>query len=279
MSLHNHIVPQEYLEHFGTTENSESIWRYDKRSARWEQLPVKSVSQRMDFFSEEDERMLNEKVEGPAIRHLKKLRAGEQLNQGGREAIGEYIARMVARTERMRLKMANSLKQEVAGVEDNPGLWAMQWGLPVVPMLKHLSDISESLQTDPLRTKEPLLHRVLDLPEVRDNLVEMNWQVFTAVSSERFLTSDHPVFVSESKGLKPPHGEFLFPLASGIALVGSWQGPKRGLSFSIASSRFIKEFNRYVVSGSDRWLYYHERAGWLDRVVRNRSTRRGREAW
>ena len=119
----------------------------------------------------------------------------------------------------------------------------------MAPMLGHLDRIEESLEGDPLRTKDSLLHQVLELPKVLDHIIDMNWHVFTVESSERFLTSDNPVFISKAKGLMHPHGEFLFPLASEVALVGSWQGPKRGLTFLSASSRFIKEFNRHVVSG------------------------------
>ena len=279
MSLHNHIIPQEYLKHFGTAKDPELVWRYDKQCGKREQIPVKRVSQRKDFFSEVDERMLSENVEGPALRHLNKLREGKQLDHHGRVAIGEYLTRMVARTERIRLKMAESLSKDVAEARSNPRLWAMRWGVPVEPMLKYLNEKGEGLQPDPLRTKEPLLHQVLDFPEVRDHLVGMNWQVFTTDSSERFLTSDNPVFIGRAQGLKPPHGKFLFPLASKVALVGSWQGPNRNLTFRPAYSPLIKEFNRYVVSGAHHWLYFHEKADWVRKMVQNPSTRVGRKPW
>ena len=186
---------------------------------------------------------------------------------------------MLARTERARSRMADSLSEHIASAKNNPERLATQWNVPVGPILHHLGKIEESLGDNPLRTKDPLLHRVLELPIVVDHIIEMNWQVFTAKSSERFLTGDSPVFVSRANGLIRPHGEFLFPLASEVALIGNWQRPKRGLTFLNAPSRLIKEFNRYMVSGADRWLYYHERADWLNKVVRNKSTRRGREPW
>ena len=279
MKIHNHITPQEYLKHFATKSNPELVWRFDIRKGIWESLPVRRAGQRKDFISPEDDHLLNENVEGPAQSYLNKLRMGEHVDEDGRFAVSKYVVTMIARTERMRLRMADSLSQDIASVMNAPEATAIQWGVPVAPMRTHLSKIDEHLQVDPLRTKEPILRKVLDFPEVQDHIMKMNWHVLTTRFSERFLTSDNPVFFRKATGLKPPYGEFLFALASKVALVGDWQGAERNLTFLPANSRFVKEFNRYIVSGADRWLYFHKRADWVNRVVQNPSTRAGREAF
>ncbi len=276
--MHNHITPQAYLKHFSTIQNADLIWRFDRQESRWEPVPLKRAGQRKDFLPPDEEDRLTG-IENSASGPLNKLRERLGLDEGGRVAVGKYVAAMIARTERMRSRMADSLSEDIASARSDPELLAMQWNVPMAPMLGHLDRIEESLEGDPLRTKDSLLHQVLELPKVLDHIIDMNWHVFTVESSERFLTSDNPVFISKAKGLMHPHGEFLFPLASEVALVGSWQGPKRGLTFLSASSRFIKEFNRHVVSGAGRWLYFHEKADWLTRVVQNPSTRIGRESW
>ena len=276
--MHNHITPQEYLKHFSTNQNSDLIWRFDRQESRWERVPVMRAGQRKDFLPLDEEKRLT-KIEQSALGPLNQLRKRSRLSGGDRIAVGKYVAVMIARTERMRSRMADSLSEDIASAKSDPERLALQWNVPMAPMLDHLDRIEESLKDDPFRTKNPLLHQVLELPDVLDYIMEMNWQVFTVDSSERFLTGDNPVFIGKAKGLMPPHGEFLFPLASEVALVGSWQGPKRGLTFMPASSRFIKESNRHVVSRTGRWLYFHEKADWLTRVVQNPSTRIGRESW
>ena len=276
--MHNHITPQEYLKHFSTNQNSDLIWRFDRQESRWERVPVMRAGQRKDFLPLDEEKRLT-KIEQSALGPLNQLRKRSRLSGGDRIAVGKYVAVMIARTERMRSRMADSLSEDIASAKSDPERLALQWNVPMAPMLDYLDRIEESLQDDPFRTKNPLLHQVLELPDVLDYIMEMNWQVFTVDSSERFLTGDNPVFIGKAKGLMPPHGEFLFPLASEVALVGSWQGPKRGLTFMPASSRFIKESNRHVVSRTGRWLYFHEKADWLTRVVQNPSTRIGRESW
>lgn len=276
MSLHNHITPQEYLKHFAAYQYPERIWRYDKRGSSPKLLPIKATGQRKDFHPLGEERRLF-RIEKSASPALNQLRDHSQIDEVGRVAIGNYLATMLARTERTRSKMADYLSEDIASLKNDPEVPARMWKVPMEPMLKHLEELEERLLRDnPLRTKETILNQALYLPDVLDHIVDMNWQVFTAESSERFLTSDNPVFVG-TNGLKPPRGEFLFPLASESVLVGSWQSPKRRLTYRPANLQLVKGINRYTVSGADRWLYFHQRAGWVIKVIQNPSTKVGRE--
>ena len=108
--------------------------------------------------------------------------------------------------------------------------------------------------------------------------MKMKWQVFKVGTTDRFLTSDNPVFIGRSTGLKPPSGEFLFALASDIALVGNWEPSLGELTYLSANSRVVKEFNRFIVSAAENWIYFHKKAGWLKKVVQNPSTKVGRPA-
>ena len=278
MSLHNHITPQEYLKHFATNQCRDRIWRYDKEKGTWGLLPIKSAGQRKDFYPQAEEDRLT-KIEQSALVPLDQLRERSQLNDDGRDAVGEYLAATIARTESIRLKMANYLAAGIADEKSDSEETARRWNVPVALVLEHLDTIEEGLEGDPFRTQEPLLHRVLELPEVLRYIVQMNWRVFTTDSPERFLTCDNPVFVGQANGLMPPDGEFLFPIASRSALVGSWRGPERSVAFHEATSRIIKEFNRYVVSSAVRWLYGHQKVDWVRKVVKNPKTSIGRAPW
>ena len=279
MKIHNHITPQEYLKHFATIHNPDLIWRFNIRKGLWEELPVKRAGQRKDFFSSEYDHRLNESVEGPAISHLNKLRTQEYVDAVGRSAISKYVAVMIARTERMRLRMADAISQDIDRALQDPEAAAQKWGLPVLPVNISLRKIKSGIRGDPLRTKEPVLRQVVDLKKVETHINKMKWQVFTVDTLDRFLTSDNPVFISRAAGIKPPDGEFLFSLASDIALVGNWEPSLGELTFLSANSRFVKEFNRRIVSAAENWLYFHKKANWVNKVVQNPSTKVDREAF
>ena len=248
------------------------------REDRWESLPVMRAGQRMDFYPPGEEARLA-KIEQSALGPLNRLRNRSKLDLGGRGAVGKYLVAMIARTERARLRMADYLSSDIASAKGNPELTAKRWNGPEASMLDYLRKIEEGLEGDPLRTTQPLLHQVLEFPGVQAHVLQMHWEIFTAASPEQFLTSDSPVFVGGDTGLKPPRGEFRFALASDVALVGSWQGRRGGLQFLKGSPGLIREFNRYVISGADRWLYFHEKADWVPKVVMNPSTRIGRRPW
>ncbi len=279
MKIHNHITPQEYLKHFATKHNPDLIWRFNIRKGTWEELPIMRAGQRKDFFPPELEQLLSEKVEGPAISHLNKLREKQCIDMAGRLAVARYVTVMIARTERMRMRMADSLSQDIGEALQDPEEAARKWNLPIAPMYMSLLRIEDSMQGDPLRTKEPALRHVLGLPGVLDHIMRMNWQVFTVDTADGFLTSDHPVFVSKTAGLKHENAEFMFALASDIALVGNWKLTPGELDFQSANSRFTKEFNRHIVSAAENWIYFHKKAKWVNKVVQNPSTNIGRDAF
>ena len=271
MAIHNHTTPREYLKHFATNDDPEKTWRYDIKDRKWELLPVEIVGQRSDFYSMEMEISLNSKIEAPAQSHFNRLRRGEQVDGAGRLAVARYVVNMATRVERTREKMADSLQREITQIMEAPEEWAIKWNVPEDILLDHLEQKEQSLLGDPLRTKDPVLRTVLELPNALALIMDMNWHVFAVDTIDRILTSDNPVFVGAQR-LKPPHGEFFFPLASKVAMVGNWKGAKEGLTYLSANSRFVKEFNRYVVAGADRWLYFHEKADWVTKMVKNPST-------
>lgn len=278
MQIHNHITPQEYLSHFSAIDNPEMIWRFNVQRSIWENLPIKRAGQRKDFFSRKHDHSLNENVEGPAIPHLNMLRTGKRIDSEGRIAVTQYVAVMLARTERMRLRMAGTLSQDLDRALQDPELIAKKLGFPVGPVRTGLREIEHRIQGDPLRTKEPVLRNVLWLPKVAAHIMQMNWHVVEIGTTDRFVTSDHPVFIDRSIGLKPPSGEFLLAMASNVALIGNWAPPVQDLTFLTADSRLARECNRRIISAAGNWIYCHKRANWVSKVVQNPSTNMSRLA-
>ena len=198
MSIRTHTIPRKYLEYFGMIEDISLIWRYSVENYRWapEPAPIKKVGRRVDFYTQAEEHQLN-KIEDAALYPLDQLRIGQQLDDKGRLAVGIYLVAMLARVERTRNKMHDSLDKEITNVRSASKTFSTKWNVPEDFLLNYLDEKAKMLQEDPLRTRDSVLHRVLELPETLDHLMQMHWRVFDVTSSERFLTSDNPVFISE----------------------------------------------------------------------------------
>ena len=282
MAIHNHTTPREYLRHFASSADADKIWRYSLHEGVWELIPVANVGQRKDFYTAEEEVRLS-KIEGSAIAPLRLLRAGQQLDHEGQRAVGVYLTTMIARVEHTRKKLPSYLRSEISAmqsdIQENTDYWTEQWNLPASYMVKYLSDKHQSLTGDPLRIKDPIFSQIGVLPQVIEHITRMCWTALTSNSSDRFLTSDNPVFVRRDIGLKPPDGEFLFALSSEVGLMGSWRSPSEGLEFLKGPSGLVREFNRCVIAGADRWLYFHEKAKWVREAAKNPSTKSGRRPW
>ena len=86
----NHYIPQEYLRHFANPVDLDKIWMYDKSSGEIKLLPIKVVAQESSFYTPEDERALNETIEGPAQFAINELRLGKEIDDKSRSAVSKY---------------------------------------------------------------------------------------------------------------------------------------------------------------------------------------------
>ena len=102
-----------------------------------------------------------------------------------------------------------------------------------------------------------------------DTVDSMTWRVISAPKSESFLTGDNPLFTPEGSRTGRPHGEFSIPLSSRVALHGSWQEAKNKLCFVNGSPSLVKEINRRSVANAQRFVFYHLRASWVEKLMRS----------
>ena len=72
------------------------------RSGASKLLPIEAVAQSPDYYSEGDERLLNQEVEKPAQEPLNKLRTGSQITDEERRRVSVYVAVMIDRVPRGR---------------------------------------------------------------------------------------------------------------------------------------------------------------------------------
>ena len=278
-----HYVQQHYLRCFGTPEDPGNIWMYDKSSKEFKRLPVKNVAQSSEFYSEEDERALSERIEGPAQDPLEHLRNGRQIKVQDRQIVAVYLDSMIKRVPHNREKILAVAPQEknklLVKIRENPELWASKFNLTPVELLHEVEQWEQGFDNRSLSMKDDMLRCQWFSPDVIACIFSMTWRVIKSDGSNRFLTSDNPMFFDEGYGLKPPFGEFSFPLSSDVALHGSWQGPREGLSFVQAWPALVKEIDRRVAFAADRFVFYHQNARWVSVIAEKRRPKLNRIQW
>lgn len=270
----HHYVPQHYLRGFETLAYPGSIWRYDKASKLFKRIPIKVVAQEPAFYDEETERALSTQIEQPALGSLARLRRREPINQDDRARLAVYTASMMMRVPRRRrrsLEMVPSvLTDTIAGFRKRLEGWASSPDADQVLVAHRFAELEAAHEKF---VREPPL-AVIDQvrsPWPRQRFVDlifaMTWRVIVVDASTRFLTSDNPAFFFEAYGLGQPEAEISFPLASDVALHGSWQGPREGLVFVQAKPALVREINRRVTSGAERFVFFHKHANWIAAVT------------
>ena len=278
-----HYVQQHYLRCFGTPENPDNIWMYDKISKKFKQLPIKKAAQSSGFYSEEDERALSEMIESPAQDPLEQLRNGQQIESQGRLAVAIYLESMIKRVPHRRKKMLEKAPQVknklLARIRKSAESLALKYNLTPAELLPRIEQWEQKFDSKPLSMKDDLIRRQWFSLDLIGCILSMTWRVIKAAESHLFLTSDNPVFFDEGYGLKEPHGEFSFPLSTDVALHGSWQGSREGLLFVQAKPALVKEINRRVVFVAERFVFYHQNASWVSVVAAKQRPRLTQIQW
>ena len=281
-----HYVPQHYLRCFATPDTPDHIWMYDKNSKEFKKLPIQKVAQSKRFYSEEDERALSENIEQPAQAPLEQLRKGQPIDDRGRRAVTVYLESMIKRgphTRNSMLKIAPQAKDKLlARIRGNPELLAslaLMCNLTQEEVLHGVEQWEQKFDSEPLSERDDLIRRQWSSLVVLDCIFSMTWRVVRADDSHYFITGDNPVFFDEGYGLKPPDGEFSFPLSSDVSLHGSWQGPLGGLFFDRAKPEHVKEIGRRVISSAERFVFCHEKASWVPEVAKKPKIRLTRIQW
>ena len=280
-----HYIPQEYLRQFVPMNEPEKVWRCDRQTRQFKLLPIAAVAQSPSFYFDEDERALNEAIEGPAQGPLQKLRNSEQIDSDERQKIALYIQLMMTRVPHAKDKRRKLLKDRYLDLyaEAEQRLLKKSSDLPpnLMEDLKRednrwkVSDIDQ-LPSDLL---DELVKRQIIYPRIVETVYAMTWRIIRSNVPRTFLTSDNPVFYFEGLGLGHPDAEITFPLASQAVLHASWQGFREGLEFTPARPQLAMEINRHTVCGADRFLFFCENAKWVKEIAKAPRRRVRRIVW
>jgi hypothetical protein len=269
-----HYVPQRYLRGFEDPSKPTYIWMHDKRLEQCKLLPIKQVAQEGEFYSDAVEESLTEYVEKPGNAVIDKIRQGIEPSDADRAHLAYYIGVMIRRVPHSR-KAANvmlpkALADTVANVK-----WfyegEVQAGrLDSEALAARLAEVDAAERV--YREKPPpetleWIETPWSFESMLAAIYLMTWRIIRCQGPSFFLTSDNPAFFFECFGLGTEKAELIFPLCKDFLLHCSWrENKKRGII--VAKERLVKEFNRRIASGADRFIFYHEKRDWVFAVAK-----------
>jgi hypothetical protein len=280
-----HWVPRKYLAGFASSSEATHIWMYDKKNGSWHHPAISKAVQDPDYFDPETESELATSVEAPAHRVLEKVRKRESISEDEREALAVYIGVMVMRVPRARRraselvepslrevleKIREQMRSEVSSPEDE-SLFEDR--------LKTLERIGRTYADDPPPEVVAKIRSPWPSDEMLGAVRDMAWRFVSTEGPSYFLTSDNPAYFFEGLGLGTPRAELTFPLSSELALLGSWQGQKRSTTSLVAKHALVKEVNRRVASGAERFVFYRGRERWVETITQRSNPYLSRIVW
>lgn len=279
-----HYVPQRYLEGFSVPGDERLIWMFDKLTLRWVPAAIKQVAQQRDYFPPEVELQLATLIEKPANRVIDALSNHQKLIDPERTILANYIAVMIMRVPRKRRKgyelVPSVLESIVEEIRDKLSAQGKNDNLANASLLlNELDRLKIKFNQD---VPENVRRQILS-PWPSTNVVNaiknMTWRFVRAPSNAQFLTTDNPAFFFEGFGLAKPEAELTFPLSSDRALIASHQGEPGSTLFLQAKPALVKEINRRVASGAERFVFFHRKAAWVETLATKKQPYLSRIAW
>ena len=245
---------------------------YDKIAKTSKCLPITLVAQESGYYEDADETALANQIEGPAIRSLGALRRQEHVDDESRIRLALYMAALMTRGPRWRAKALNifpevlqstvsryrkQLEQWAESPEADPSM-IDQWSTELATVERKFAVDPPPEVVNKIRSPWPSLRYV-------QLLDSMTWRIIGS-NAAQFVTSDNPAYFLEAYGIGTPEAEVCCPLAPDVALHMSRQGEPRGLYFVRGRKFLVKEINRRVATGAERFVFSAEAAPWLRSV-------------
>ena len=253
----NHYVPQEYLRGFTDSSCPDALWQFDKATLSYSKQPasIAKIAQQSSFYDPDTERRLNELVEIPGNRVLKKLRSGDlALNDKERFHLSVYIATMLWRVPHHRAKgeaMAPGVLTELTReLREQIRAYAHAGEISAETAGKHLAMTDAAEAKFASRIPDNVREQIRSpwpAKSVIDLVYRMHWRFVCADDDVDFLVTDNPAFFFECYGLGTERSEFTFPVSSSLAIFGSWTPVANGDSVR-RGSPFVKEAKRNPAS-------------------------------
>ena len=183
-----------------------------------------------------------------------------------------YIASLMMRVPRRRTKAAELLPEvlqsTIARFRKQLNEWAAGPDADPALVARKFSEVEaaeKKLAVEPPPEVVKQIRSPWPPPRYAELLYAMTWRIISTDAKD-FITSDNPAYSFEAYGLGSPETEVSFPLASDVALHMSRQGEPGGLLFVPGRPAGIREINRRVATGAERFVFGSALAPWLRTV-------------
>lgn len=245
---------------------------FDKVRCQWSHAAIEKVAQERDYYPPDVEERLAKEVELPGHRALDCLRSRKPLAQADRDALAYYLGVLVMRVPTKRRK-GHALVPEVLGstmaeareeiariASEDSAIRADEW-LTVVDKLEQQYRVRPPANIiDQINSPWPSV-------EVVAAIRRMTWRVIDIPSDHFLLTTDNPTFYFDGYGLGTEKSELTFAISSDRALLGSFQGRPETTMVLKPKAALIKEVNRRLASGAERFVFAPRHATWIETLA------------
>lgn len=285
----HHFVPQRYLKGFQLPDNEGFIWMFDKLTQKSKCVPIVRIAQARGFYEDEIESQLNVDVEIPGSNVIDKILSGKPIedneNDQDRTHLSYYIATMIRRVPHARANARKFVPQTIVEVVreiKQQFVDAEKAGL--IDKAKLDARLVEADEWEQKALKEPpaIVRKSIETPWPFESMLfaihNMHWRVLRTEGPSFFLTSDNPAYFFEGFGLGHIEGELILPLSTNLLLHCSWQ-PVKNSAVQSLPQHLVKEFNRRIASGAERFVFYHKDADWVLKTAQNKPEQLSRIRW
>lgn len=275
--MRNHYIPQFYLNGFSNSEGN--VWVYNREDGSSFCAGTKRIANQKNFYSDETEAYLANKIENPANNVIKRIREFKPISKEDKLTLSKYMIVMWKRVPegkaRLEKKSPRIINQVIDNVEHNLEMLVEQ-----NPQKNHL--ISKQGQLKEFRqlvnndnnfleelTNDTWLKNMPPekTPRSVKVLAEMNWQFLTSDKSPAFFTSDNPVFFFEDIGISNREkSEVTFPISSNVVLCASWR-MNLGEVYIPAKQGQIHQINRRTANIATRFVFHSEKHDWIAKLT------------
>lgn len=274
--MRQHYIPQYYLN--GFSDSSGNVWVYEKGSHRVFCAGTKRIANETDYYSDELETYLADKVENPANKVIRKIRERKAIAIEDKITLSKYMIVMLKRVPQGKKhaeekspaileKTLDSLEQELTNLISQH---------PDKPHLKQRQEEAKNLRRRIEKDSEFVDELFKDTwlknlpphmtPESVKALSLMTWQFLTFDKESAFLTSDNPVFYFSNIGIGNKNSEVTFPISNNIVLWATWRQDLNEGYFRTKETG-THQINRRTVSTATRYIYHSENADWVIKLA------------
>lgn len=282
----HHYVPQEYLRAFEIPSEPGVIWTYNKQDLSCKRLPIRNVAQARNFYDDDVEKELAERLEGPAHGIFLELRNLRPITPEQRTHFAIYVATMIRRVPRRR----RITRQEIAPKAVK---------VTIDEMFEEISAWAKSATDQRLvqrrfeeleRIRQQFEHELpdevnahIDNPWPTRKMIEsvfsMTWRLAFTPGPQLFITSDNPAFFFEAYGTGTEDSEIAFPLSPQVALMCDRKGESAATFPIEVRQKIVREVNRRMVAGAERLIFSHEPQPWIEEAIKKSRPYLSRIGW